>query len=108
MNRSASYRATLSDPVAAQVPVAGSYSSAEASAAPPALRPPARITLPLGRRDDVWSVLAVPSGPVAAVVPFEGSYSSADVSGAPAVSVPPAMRTLPVKRLMSEGLILAT
>jgi len=70
-------RAVVSEPVAAQVPVAGSYSSALAAAAPPLPKPPATRTLPEKSGVAVWKLRAVASEPVAAQVPVAGSYSSA-------------------------------
>ena len=71
-------RAVFSDPVALQVPVAGSYSSALASwppLDPPS--PPATSTLPLGSKVAVATLRAVVIDPVALHVPVAGSYSSA-------------------------------
>ena len=64
-------------PVAVNVPVAGSYSSALARVAAAVSPPPVMSTFPLGSNVAVWSYLAVVMLPVAVNVPVAGSYSSA-------------------------------
>ena len=78
-------------PVADQVLVRGSYSSAEA------LPPPATSTVPSGSSVAVWRPRAVPMLPVAAQTPVLGSESSAEGTSSPqpALMSPPATSTLP-------------
>ncbi len=64
------------EPVALQVPVAGSYSSAVARE-PVAENPPVTSTLPLGSSVAVWPERAVAMEPAALQVPVAGSYTSA-------------------------------
>ena len=64
-------------PVAENVPVPGSYSSAEARK-PMLLWPPVTNTLPLGSSVAVWPVRAVAMLPVEEKPPVAGSYSSAE------------------------------
>src|SRR5213078_4481255 len=83
-------------PVAAQVPVAGSYSSAEGTLAPPAPAPPTTSTFPLASKLAVCPLRAVVIGPVAAQVPVAGSYSSAEAVLSACGVNPPATSTLPL------------
>ena len=69
--------ATVMLPVAANVPAAGSYSSALARTLPLALLPPAMMTVPLPNNVAVALALATLMLPVAVNVPATGSYSSA-------------------------------
>src|SRR5207244_4149807 len=77
-------------PVAAQVPLAESYSSALARAT--RLIPPATSTLPLGSKVTVLSSRAVRKLPVAVQVPLAGPYNS---------RLAPATRTLPLGSTVS-------
>src|SRR5437867_6455408 len=87
-------------PVGVQVPVSGSYNSADAkNMTLPKLsrpRPPATRILP-SRRRVVVNVLAraVPRLPVLLHVPVAGSYSSAEASTVVPSWRPPATKTLP-------------
>ena len=60
-------------PVADQVPVAGSYTSAEALSTTLASEPPATSTLPPGSRVAVWEARPVPRPATAVHVPVAGS-----------------------------------
>src|SRR3954447_17269578 len=70
-------RALAIAPVAVNVPVAGSYSSAVASASLRVLVPPAMRTLPSGRSVPVWYRRVADMLPVLLNVPVAGSYTSA-------------------------------
>jgi hypothetical protein len=85
-------------PVAAKVPVAGSYNSALAKTEAPGFKeelPPVIKTLPLGRRVAVCDDLPMVIAPVAAKVPVAGSYNSALERGESELALPPAIKTLP-------------
>src|SRR3990172_8457708 len=85
-------------PVAFQVPVCGSYSSAAASTSRfgPLPKPPATSTLPSGSSVAVWYLRPVTMFPVAVQVPLSGSYSAAEVkSSSMSGAEPPATSTLP-------------
>ena len=86
------------------LPVAGSYNSAEARAPEPE-SPPAMSTRPPGKRVPVPNRRGVIIGPVGVNVPVAGSYKSADVASAEMASyfAHPATRTLPSGSRMATG-----
>ena len=71
------------DPVELNEPVAGSYSSADASCPRwrSVTRPPAIRTLPLASKVAVWLLEGAVIDPVAVNESVLGSYSSADAIG---------------------------
>ncbi|HEX6832001.1 MAG TPA: hypothetical protein VF132_00595 [Rudaea sp.] len=79
-------------PVGVHTPVAGSYSSATRSAAPPTTR-----TFPVDNKDAVCPTRATFIEPVNSHLPVAGSYNSAVATGAlnPGIEFPPATSTLP-------------
>ncbi len=100
------------EPTVVKVPVAGSYSSAEAigcatndwlpGADSRLTLPPAIRTLPSGRRVAVWSARASANAPVVVNVPVAGSNSSAlDWSRLVAGSMPPTTSTRPSRRVVA-------
>lgn len=89
--------------------VAGSYSSAEATAGPPpAVPPPAIRTRPSWSSVAVWPRRAPIIEPVGLKVPAFGSYSSADARVLGPTPRPPAMRTRPSDSSVAVGLSRAT
>ena len=77
-------RAVAIEPVGLNVPVFGSYSSAEARAwSLTSFTPPAIRTRPSLSRVAVWSSRVVASEPVGLNVPVFGSYSSAEARNVP-------------------------
>ena len=73
-----------------QVPLTGSYNSAEASATPPTTS-----TVPSVNSVAVGSALPAPILPVVVHDPVLGSYSSAELSDLPLSSTPPTTSTVP-------------
>ena len=81
--------------MAAQVPLAGSYSSALAKALPSLSDPPATSTIPLDSKVAVCRERAVLRPPVPVQAPLAGSYSSALAEALKLLSPPPATSTIP-------------
>ena len=90
--------AVAMDPVAANVCVSGSYSSAVARTVPPEPIPPVNRTLPSASSVAVWWYLPVPIDPTALKVPVSGSYSSAVARVIHPGPIPPVISTLPSAR----------
>src|SRR6266508_5767288 len=83
------------DPVAENLLVRGSYSSAEARNPNLGPVPPTSSTRPSRSRTASWSARCAPIRPAGANRPVAGSYSSAVSSTAPPAPKPPATRTRP-------------
>ena len=95
-------------PVTANVPLAGSYSSALAIALLSSDAPPAISTVPSGSNVAVWPLLATVMLPVAVNVPAAGSYSSALAISLLGSDAPPAMSTFPFDNNVAVYSALAT
>ena len=85
-------RAVAIPPVSLQVPVLGSYNSAEARVPAMPVCPPVTRTLPLGSGVAVWPIRAAAKLPVVLQVPVVGLYNSAEARRLIALP-PPATRT---------------
>ena len=86
--------------IAVQVPVAGSYSSAESNASSvPTSKPPTTSTLPSGSRMAAWARLDVIIFPAEVHVPLSGSYSWDEEPSLPVTSTLPSRNTVAVRGL---------
>ena len=99
----ADVRAVAIEPVGLNLPVLGSYSSAEARGKL-WFSPPAMMTRPLVSRVAVAFIRGTAIEPVAMNVPVAGSYSSALARlVVPPSLLPPAISTRPSKRSVAES-----